>query len=122
MSCGGTYLRRMLTSFLLPRSPVHVTIRIADTGDRSALERVAALDSARVPDGVLVVAAVAGSIQAALPISGGQPIANPFVPTADLVELLETRATQLRDLELPDNGGAALRALWHRLRVVAGTA
>jgi hypothetical protein len=108
----------MLTSFLLPRDPRNareggpgidrkaatpspvshrVTVRLAEPSDREAIERLAALDSARVPKGTLVVADLAGSIQAAVPVEGGRAIANPFAPTADLVRLLELRAAQLRD-------------------------
>jgi hypothetical protein len=108
----------MLTSFLLPRDPRNlreggpgidrkaqtpapathrVTVRLADPADRQAIERLAGLDSARAPKGTLLVADVAGSIQAALAIEGGRAIANPFAPTADLVRLLELRATQLRE-------------------------
>ncbi len=108
----------MFTGFLLSRSPRNVpeggprsdrrtnspvpavfdvTVRMAAPTDRVALERLAALDSARVPSGALVVAAVAGTIQAAQPVSGDRAIANPFVPTADLVDLLRVRARQLRD-------------------------
>jgi hypothetical protein len=108
----------MLTSFLLPRDPRNpreggpgidrkaqtpapanhrVTVRLAELGDGEAIARLAGLDSARVPKGTLLVADVAGSIQAALAIEGGRAIANPFAPTADLVRLLELRATQLRE-------------------------
>jgi hypothetical protein len=114
----------MFTGFLLPRGPrslsdeatrfdrdarpareqdiKRVTVRMAEPADLPALERVAGLDSAHVPDGDLLVAEVAGSIQAALPLHGGREIANPFIPTADLLKLLEMRAAQLR--ELGDHG------------------
>jgi len=108
----------MFTGFLLPRGPrdvpegspwyhrdakparrevARVTVRVAEVADLPALERIAALDSARVPDGTLVVAEVSDSIQAALSVQGGHSIANPFVPTADLLKLLEMRAAQLRE-------------------------
>ena len=107
----------MHTGFLLPRGPgrtpasprrsdrpasvptpaAHrVTVRLAEPGDRAAIERLAGLDSARVPEGMLLVAELSGSIQAAAPVAGGRPIANPFVPTAEVLKLLELRAEQLR--------------------------
>ena len=42
--------------------------------------------------GEVLVAEVDGVIQAALQLDDGVAIANPFVPTAGLVELLELRA------------------------------
>jgi hypothetical protein len=108
----------MFTGFLLPRGPrdvpegspwyhrdakpaerevPRVTVRLAEAADLPALYRIAALDSARLPEGRLVVAEVAHSIQAALSLDDGRSIANPFVPTADLLRLLETRAAQLRE-------------------------
>jgi hypothetical protein len=61
------------------------------------VRRLAALDSARMPAGPLLVGEMGGGIQAAVPLSGGRAIANPFVRTAELVNLLELRAQQLRE-------------------------
>jgi len=72
-------------------------VRLAEPADESALYRLAALDSSRLPDGALLVGEVGGGIQAAVPIAGGHAIANPFVRTAELVTLLELRAQQLRE-------------------------
>src|SRR4051812_49965458 len=77
--------------------PHDVTIRWALPSDLSALERVAALDSKRLPAGPLLVAAVDGQIWAALSTLDDGAIADPFVPSGDLVGLLHTRAGQLRD-------------------------
>ena len=65
-----------------------ITIRQSTTVDSEAIERVAALDSGRAPEGSALVAVVAGEVQAVLPLDGGRPLANPFRPTAHLVELL----------------------------------
>jgi hypothetical protein len=78
-----------------------VTIRWALPTDLSALERVARLDSKRLPAGPLLVAAVDGQIRAALSSLEGIAIADPFFPTADLVGLLRTRASQLREIPPP---------------------
>jgi hypothetical protein len=72
------------------------TVRMAEPSDYVDVERIAALDCARVPDGTLLVGEVGGAIQAALSVSGGGVIANPFVRTLELVHMLELRAEQLR--------------------------
>ena len=73
-----------------------VTIRWALPTDLPALERVAALDSQRLPAGPLLVAAVDGQIWAALSTIDDSAVADPFVPSGDLVGLLRARASQLR--------------------------
>jgi hypothetical protein len=78
-----------------------VTIRWALPADLPALERVAGLDSKRLPAGPLLVATVDGQIWAALATLEGSAIADPFVPTSDLVGLLRARARQLRDNQPP---------------------
>lgn len=72
-----------------------VTIRPAYPDDAQALRRLAALDSAALPREQLLVAEVEGELHAALSLSSGKAIADPFRPTAALVELLRARAAQL---------------------------
>jgi hypothetical protein len=72
-----------------------VTVRPAHVGDEPALARLAALDSAEAPTGPALVAEADARILAALPLGSGRPIADPFVPTAELVALLRLRAEQL---------------------------
>jgi hypothetical protein len=72
-----------------------VTIRLARPQDGDALARLAQLDSSALPEATFVVAEVAGSIVVALPLDGGEPLADPFRRTAHLVPLLELRAKQL---------------------------
>ena len=75
-----------------------VTVRLASWRDGQELDRLAQLDSARSPIGPTLVAEVEGELVAALPLRGGRPVADPFRPTAELVELLQIRAIQfLRD-------------------------
>jgi hypothetical protein len=78
-----------------------VTIRWALPADLPSLERVAGLDSKRLPAGPLLVAAVDGRIWAALSTLDGSVIADPFVPSGDLVGLLRTRAGQLQASQPP---------------------
>ena len=72
-----------------------VTIRLARPQDGEALARLAQLESRPAPEGAWVVAEVEGSLVAALPVAGGEPLADPFRRTAHLVPLLELRAKQL---------------------------
>jgi hypothetical protein len=73
--------------------PHDITIRPAYADDQLALERLAALDSAdAVPPAPLLIVEVDGRLHAALSLNDGSAIADPFVRTADLLELLRTRA------------------------------
>jgi hypothetical protein len=72
-----------------------VTIRPAFPDDAAAVARLAALDSARVPRGPLLLAEVGGVACAAVALESGAVIADPFVPTSGLVDLLRRRAAQL---------------------------
>ena len=81
-----------------------ITVRRAVDSDRSELVRLAALDSASPPRGPALVAEADSRMLAALPLGSGRPIADPFEPTAEVVALLELRATQL-GLEEPASRG-----------------
>jgi hypothetical protein len=76
-------------------SSPHIAIRLATADDRSALIRLAALDSAAAPVGKALVATRDGEILAAHPLGGRRPIAHPFQRTAEVSELLALRASQL---------------------------
>jgi hypothetical protein len=69
-----------------------IVIRAARQDDAPALWRLAALDSAAALRGEVLVADVEGEILAALALADGRAVADPFRLTADLVELLRTRA------------------------------
>jgi hypothetical protein len=73
-----------------------LTIRRADLADLAALDRLAALDSAAVPTGDVLVAEVAGDLWAALELSTGKAIADPFRPSGELVELLRLHSDSER--------------------------
>jgi hypothetical protein len=73
-----------------------ISIRIATSDDTMALARLAALDSGSVPSGPILLAERDGELHAALALSGtGAVIADPFVPTVELVALLRVRAARL---------------------------
>ena len=73
----------------------NLTLRLADDRDTRRLRILAQLDSAPVPSGPMLIAEVDGRLRAALPLDGGEPIADPFRRSADLIELLRARAAQL---------------------------
>jgi hypothetical protein len=72
-----------------------VLIRAARGSDGRALARLAALDSAVVPEGELLVAEADGELVAARSLATSAAIADPFRPTADVLALLELRAAAL---------------------------
>jgi hypothetical protein len=72
------------------------TIRRAVSADSSAVARLAALDSASLPTGELLLAEVGDELWAAVEIDSGVAIADPFRPSGDLVELLDFRAARMR--------------------------
>lgn len=72
-----------------------VVVRAAREADERAVWRLAALDSSAAPSGPTLVAESGGSLLAALSMSTGRAVADPFRRTAELVEMLKLRATQL---------------------------
>jgi hypothetical protein len=73
-----------------------LTLRLATSADRPALAHLAELEqSSRPPEPVLLGVVMQRPI-AALSLSDGSVLADPFAPTAELVELLRLRARQLR--------------------------
>jgi hypothetical protein len=89
----------------------NVTVRRSTSGDASALARLAALDSSRAPRGPALVAEADSRILAALPLGAGRAIADPFEPTAGLVQLLELRRSQIEAAGRRPARGRRLRAL-----------
>lgn len=90
-----------------------IVIRRAVADDLDALRYLAALDSARALLGDVLVAESDGIVLAAYSVDEQRAIADPFVPTADLVSLLETRAAPLREARPKRNRGpsSVVRAL-----------
>lgn len=83
----------------------NVTFRHSTPADETRLTRLAALDSARPLHGPALVAEADSRLLAALPLGSGRAIADPFEPTAELVELLDLHREQLA----PGRGGRATR-------------
>jgi hypothetical protein len=91
-----------------------VVIRAATPEDEAAIERLAQLEGRPPPQAsVVLLAEIDGEVHAALPLSRGPAIADPFRPTVELVGMLKLRAAQLRGE--PVEGGR-LRRAWATLR------
>jgi hypothetical protein len=73
-----------------------IEIRSAGDGDARALRRLASLSGELLPEGPFVLAEVDGEPLAALSLSTGASLADPFRATYDLVALLRLRAEHLR--------------------------
>jgi hypothetical protein len=80
-----------------PDSFDEVTVRLARSSDDEAVMRLAELDGRRVPPRPVLVAEVRGELLAARSLTGEGAVADPFHPTAQLVELLELRSAHLRN-------------------------
>jgi hypothetical protein len=65
-----------------------VTVRPAYPDDAQALRRLAALDSSSLPAEPLIVAEVEGELRVAVSASDLHAIADPFHPTAHVVEMV----------------------------------
>ena len=77
---------------------LHTALRLrpADAHDGASLRRLAALDSARPLRGEVLVAEADDVVVAALSLDDGRTVADPMRPTAEVVDLLRTRATLTR--------------------------
>lgn len=73
-----------------------ITIRAARAEDMGEVARVAGRDTGDLPAGPLLVAKVGSDVRAAISLSDGAVIADPFHRTAELVEMLKIRAGATR--------------------------
>jgi hypothetical protein len=89
-----------------------LTIRPAYPDDASALRRLAALDSAGVPAEPLLVAEIDGQLQVAVSTADLTAIADPFEPTAHIVELVRGH------IQHTDHPAGTRRSLFSRLAPV----
>ncbi len=96
----STLLRRKeLPAATAAASPSALTIRLAVPADEAALADLAALDSARAPRGLVLVAEVGGQLWAALSLDDGHAVADPTRPSGELAWLLLERGRRLRRAE-----------------------
>lgn len=75
---------------------VAVTVRAAVPGDAGALQRLAVLDERPLPQAPLLIGEVGSLPLAALSLADNSVVADPFVPTREVIALLRLRARQLR--------------------------
>ena len=71
-------------------------IRPGSPADEPAIARLSALDEHVLPSGERLIGELGGRIVAALDVRSGDAVADPFVPTSGVVELLGLRAAQVR--------------------------
>lgn len=88
-----------------------IAIRPATAEDAATIARLAALDSATVPSGALLLGTVDGRPLAAVSVDTGAAVADPFSPTAELVALLRQRADHLGASPAPGNSLRTLRRI-----------
>lgn len=76
----------------------HIAIRRLDTAgsDHDELERLAGRDSAATPSGKVIAAERDGQMLAAMSLTTGELVADPFLPTAAARTALISRAGLLR--------------------------
>lgn len=89
-----------------------VTIRPAYADDEPAVRRLAALDSAAVPSGSLMVAEVEGELRVAVSADDLSAIADPFHLTADLVELVRNHVASSRATRSAGSGWRRPQPAW----------
>lgn len=92
-----------------PTAPV--VIRIADPSDRPALQSLAELDSVLPFTGAALIAELDDCVVAGISLANGREVANPFVPTREILELLRIRARQLKPRLAPRGRFVTLRSM-----------
>jgi hypothetical protein len=85
--------------------PDSVLIRCFTDSDAQVVREIAGRDSSVVPAGALLVAEVGGQVRAVLSLDTGDVVADPFAPSAALVDLLRVRARQLNGAGTRDVAG-----------------
>ncbi len=81
-----------------------IVIRRATDSDIRAIADLAILDSREPLTGPALIAEVDGVARAALDLNDGSVAADPFAPTAELVELLRLHARSTRTAPGTDHG------------------
>jgi hypothetical protein len=80
----------------MTRDQDQMTLRMLSEEDRESIVRLAQLDSSPAPEGDLLGAVVDGRLVAALSLTSGESIANPFIPSEPARSMLQLRAKQLK--------------------------
>lgn len=72
-----------------------VALRLAERDEAPVVRRLAALDDAPAPQGPVLLALLDGEAVAALSMLDRRVVANPFLSTRDVVDLLRLRAEHI---------------------------
>jgi hypothetical protein len=72
-----------------------VALRMAEGDEAPVVRRLAALDDAPAPQGPVLLALLDGEAVAALSMLDRRVVANPFLSTRDVVDLLRLRAEHI---------------------------
>lgn len=100
MQRGAAARRRATRAAAAPSSPgeteIHLTVRLADARDGDSVRRLAELEGRPIPGGALLMGIVDNVAVAALPVSGGPAIADPFRPSVEVVDRLREARAHLR--------------------------
>jgi hypothetical protein len=72
-----------------------VALRMAERDEAAMIRRLAALDDAPALEGPVLLALSDGEPVAAISMLDRRVVANPFLPTRDLVQLLRVRADHI---------------------------
>ena len=78
-------------SHMITTNP-EIRIRVAREDDLAAVTRVAGRDTNQPPAWPILIAEVGSEIRAAISLTDGEVVADPFHRTAELVEMLRIRA------------------------------
>jgi aspartate carbamoyltransferase catalytic subunit len=78
-----------------------IVIRLAGHHDATTLTNLAALDSRLPLAGPAMLAEIDGTVRAALDLADGSVAADPFVRTAEVVEMLRLRAARIKGEQRP---------------------
>lgn len=76
-------------------STTTVAIRLAERNEAAAVRRLAALDDQPALEGPVLLALLDGEAEAAISLADRRVIANPFLRTRDIVQLLRLRAEHI---------------------------
>ena len=74
----------------------HLAVRLATAADEAALRRLALLDDARRLSGDVVLAELDGRLVAARSLADDRAVADPFVRTAAVLDVLKAYAARLK--------------------------
>jgi hypothetical protein len=93
-----------------PALPEALLVRHASSRDEARVRQLARLDDRRVPAGPYLVAELGGEAVAAISLSAGAVVADPFRRTADAAAMLRLRAAQIAERERQAAGRSARAA------------